>query len=421
MHGIDLISPGSKSGDSEEFRNLRAALDAPDPYMAEGPLSDHLLQAMWYPATEFSARDHINVATGHSFKCLSYYADAPDVVAYCMADGDNHLATIGAPFIRRLVKICDRLDAVLQRRPTISKDETKLERDPELSALLAGDVQVDEAEANEIVSRWPEAGKEGQQIPLGPWALFYDLVRLVWVHEWAHALTGHVRFAARDLQLMGLEEFSAQRANFRMPGETQPPAHEIFQAIELHADEFATRYLTHEILWGYDPVGRLAGPKVNLVDRFLIYNVAFCVFAVMWWMSERRHWPEQSFYPQRQPLESNEPEPIFGTFTTTHPPAALRYMRFRDFQRELTAAASAEFGASLSPSVDSASFLFLNGPLTEVDGHFGAFTVITPVIARTPTMKLLIEYEAHLLEHDAFISPRLVELGYQPTRNPFAE
>jgi hypothetical protein len=269
MTGIEFIGPSGGNA-SPEFEALRASVGAPPPWFDTSALSGHLSQAMWFPALFFSSQQHLNAQSGRPFSLWAYYADDLDVIAYCVADEDRHLATIGAPFVWRLVKICDLLGEALSRRPRIgvaTAEQPKLSHDPEFAALLAGDIAVSRDEAVAIAARWPEPEREGQQLELGPYALFHDLVRLIWVHEWAHALTGHVSFASRDLQLMALPEFSAERSQLQSASADRPPAHEVFQAIELHADEFAVRYCAQQILWGYDPIGRVAGPRVDLVDR----------------------------------------------------------------------------------------------------------------------------------------------------------
>jgi len=422
VNGIHFVGP-QHGTTPPEFEALRTAVGAPPPWFGNGALANHLSQAMWFPATFFSAQNHVNRTTGHPFSLMAYYAADPDIIAYCDAEGDRHLATIGAPFIWRMVKVCEQLGDALSLRPRIgaSEKDGKVTHDGRLASLLAGDVAVSEAEAEAIVAGWPDPMQDGQQIELGPYALFHDLVRLIWVHEWAHALTGHVRLTARDLTLMGFAEFSPERSKFEVKAAEQPPAHEIFQALELHADEFAVRYLAQQILWGYDPIGHVAGPRVDLVDRLLIFNTAFCVFAVMWWVAEMRYTPDESFTPKPHDLTSEAPEPLFDPFTTTHPPAALRYLRFRDFEREVAAQGRATYGDSLSPLVDAVSFGFLNEVLTDLDGHFGTFLAVTPMLAKTPTMARLIAYESHLLRINEFTEPRLVELGYVPTRDPLAD
>ena len=126
----------------------------------------------------------------------------------------------------------------------------------------------------------------------------------------------------------------------------------------------------------------------------MIFNLACCVFAVIWSSAEQRYQPGLTFYPTRPPLASNDPEPLFVTFPTSHPPAALRYMRFRDFQGDLTLRfASHNPGAApLSAQVDAHSFLLLD-ELADLDPRFYQLRVHTPGISKTPEVKRLIAYE----------------------------
>ena len=103
-------------------------------------------------------------------------------------------------------------------------------------------VEVSRAEALKIVAGWPAADTCAAQLPLGGFALFYDLLRLVWLHEWAHALCGHAGLAHKELGLLRLHEFAAEREGEDVVEGLGFPRHEVMQALELHADGFATRY-----------------------------------------------------------------------------------------------------------------------------------------------------------------------------------
>jgi hypothetical protein len=291
-----------------------------------------------------------------------------------------------------------------------------------LGQLLNGDVEVSEAEALKIVADWPAADTRAAQLTLGAFALFYDLLRLVWLHEWAHALCGHAVLAQEQLGLLRLHEFAAERESRELVDGLGFPRHEVLQALELHADEFATRYCVGELLWGRDPVGDLAGPSINLVERVVIFNLACCVFAVIWTSAEQRYQPGMSFYPERPPLSSDEPEPLYVTYPTSHPPAALRYMRFRDFQRDLAAqfAKSTPGAATLGGAIDGHSLRVLN-ELAELDPRFYRLLYNTPGPAKTPETKRLIAYEAHLLKIGAALTPLLAQAAFLPTANPRAE
>jgi hypothetical protein len=291
-----------------------------------------------------------------------------------------------------------------------------------LAQLLSGETAVSTKEALGIVSAWPKPGKQEQR-SLGAFAVFYDLLRLVWMHEWAHALCGHAAVAKSTMGLAQMHEFSAARQEARpVPEVGGYPANEVLQAMEIHADEFAVRYLVGAILWGSDPVGDLAGPHINLVERLVIFNLACCVFAVIWSSAEQRYQPGLTYYPPRPPLASNDPEPLYVTFPTSHPPAALRYMRFRDFQGDLTLRfASQNPGAApLSAQVDAHSFLLLD-ELADLDPRFYQLRVDTPSISKTPEVKRLIAYEERLLEIGTALTPLLERACFVPTADPTAE
>jgi len=295
-------------------------------------------------------------------------------------------------------------------------------RDEMLAALLSGDAEVSPAEAREIVAGWPAPGTRGAQIPLGAFALFHDLLRLVWLHEWAHALCGHAALVRDSLGLVRLHEFAADRAGNELVAGLGWPRHEVLQSIELHADEFATRYCVGQLLSGQDTVGELAGPSINLVERLVIFNLACCVFAVMWAEAEQRWQPGISFYPPRPSLDSDRPEPLYVSYPTSHPPAALRYMRFRDFQQEqvMQYALRNPKAATLGPAIDGHSFLMLEA-LAPLHPRFWRLRDDTPGPARTPEVGRLIAYETHLLKIGRALAPLLEKTGYVPTADPYAE
>ena len=419
MDGLHFIWPADPPRDRTAFDRISLALVAPPPYTGNNALTRHLQRALMGPVEHLTMLGHVNRERGVAFNCFAYYADDPEAVASCSMRDDVYLASIGAPFVWRLVKICDRLGPALARRPRVPKRPEapgRLTPDPELAGLLDGTIDVSEAEAVRIAGAWPDAATLSADIELGEYALFYDLIRLVWLHEWAHALCGHVAASAGALQLTQLPEFSKARAENVPLGATGYSRLEILQALEMHADEFATRYCVQQLLWGVDPIGQLAGPKVDLIDRLLIFNVACCVFAVVWALAEQRYSPGMSFYPPALPLTSNEPDPLFTVIKASHPPAALRYLRFRDFQRDL-AAQYGGGGSHLSPMVDAVSFGFID-TLGQANPHFFDLQNKTPMLVKTPTHKRLIAYETHLLGLDPILSPLLVRGGFVPTRQP---
>jgi hypothetical protein len=284
----------------------------------------------------------------------------------------------------------------------------------ELSRLVAGELDVSPAEADQIVNAWPDANLEGGELPLGPFALFYDLVRLIWAHEWAHALCGHVDVASEMLGFGRLHEFSSDRPGGDVVPELGAPRAEVLQAMESHADEFATRLCVGEILWGHDPVGRLAGPKINLVERMVFFNVACSVFAVIWALQERRYAREDTFFPPPREADPNAPDLLFVPLRSSHPPAVLRYMRFRDFAGQI----GSEYAPQLGPAANATTTSYIDASLSKMSPHFHHLLTVSPGIARTPTQTRLMAYERHLLEIGVPLGPLLEAHGYVPTADP---
>lgn len=417
---FDFIYPSAPERAHPLYDRLSIALVAPRAHVACNALTRHMDQAMVWAALDLDLRTHRNLATERSFDCASYYADDANTVAWCAMHEGAYLATIGMPFVRRLVKVCQRIaDAVLPLMPDGRAAEGRtIERDAELAALLQGNAAVSEAEALAIVAAWPGADTQGAQIGLGAFALFYDLLRLVWLHEWAHALCGHVALAQEQLGLARLHEFAAERESDATMDGFGFPRYEVLQTLEMHADEFATRYCVGEILWGTDPMGDLAGPSINLIERLVVFNLACCVFAVMWADAERHFLPGETLYPTR---EQQDEGLLFVTTKTSHPPAPLRYLRFRGFERDLVVhyAQHNPSAAQLPLWVDARSFGLLD-PLSQLDPRFYGLRAETPVVARTPDMSRLEAYEAHLLEVATALRPQLERCGFVPTVDPRA-
>lgn len=405
MSGIHFASATNAGKRGAGLEKLREALVAPPVYEAKNPISDHLWTAIRFPVADLTARQYVNRKVEREFECFSYYCDDSYVRAYCAAHGDSYMATLGIQFVRILVKVCNQLAPALERRPRTNRPKKKgpvLKRDPVLASLIEGDVEVSEAEALAIVSAWPAANTRGAQIELGGYTLFYDLVRLIWLHEWAHALFGHVGFTSQKLGLAQLHEFSTDRVGEEIVSGLRYPKYEVLQSLEIDADEFATRYCVSQLLWGYDPIGQMAGPTVDLVDRLLFFNIACCVFAVIWSRAEQRYSSRMTYYPP---------------FKTSHPPAALRYLRFRDFERHLATQYSMQSAPTLSPLVDAWSVLFLDR-MGSVNQDFRDLLHETQGGLTTPSMERLDAYQARLLEVGGALQPYLTAFAFDPSYDP---
>jgi hypothetical protein len=376
---------------------LSLALAAPRRLEDRSDLALHMDRAMVGVEDHLQWLDHVQPATGREFDLAAYYADDLDTQAWCAAHDGRFLACIGMGFVCRLVKICDRIGAAIL--PLALKADGGFSRpapaafDGELAALIRGDIDVSRAEAQAIASAWPAPHAWGLQCGFGGWALFYDLLRLVWLHEMAHALCGHVAVVQDRLGLAGLQEFAAEREAAVRVQDLDLPRHLVLQAFETHADEFAAAYCIEQLLFVKDPPSAIAGPRVDLASRLVVFNLACCVFAVMWAYAERAGRPVDS----------------------SHPPADFRYLRFRTTHQRLLDEFHAQEpqAAGLRLKVDAHSFGLLEA-LESLDPRFGDLRVITPVVAQTPQMQRLADYEDLMLDIGELLAPWLREAGFLP-------
>ena len=422
MDNFDFIYPSFEPSRHALYDELAVPLVAPLPYVHADALSKHMDNAMFWAVLELDLRGHVNRPSGRDFRCIAYYADDPDVTAYCAEHQGSYLTVLGMPFVRRLAKVCQRLgDALLPLDLACfpaSRDIPPLAYDGVLSQLLQGDVEVSGTEAAQIAAAWPHVetnAREGAPLELGAFVLFHDLVRLVWLHEWAHALCGHAVLARSHLGLDRLHEFSAERQSAQIVDGFGFPRNEVLQALEMHADEFAARYCVSALLRGPDPVEQITGSGTNLSERLILFNLACCIFAVMWATAEQRYQPGMTIYPPRDARLSGK-TPLFLTYPTSHPPAELRYMRFRDFQRDqLVGFAKEEPAATdVHSFVDAYSHSMIYR-IAQLDRTFWKLLDVTPNAFKSPKMQRLIAYEAHLLEISMALSPRAEEAGFVPT------
>ncbi len=401
--GVNVLWPHQGQEQSEHTWLVTVGEPAglPPPYLEDNALTRHLLSALFFMSLELSHRNHVN-PRAEGFRSVAYVASDPSITACCTKVGDTHVVIVGVQWLFRLVGLCDRLRPALARRPRAGRpvaDETPAPASEELTELLWGRTDIEAAEALAIAESWPEAGAESLGIQMDAWTVFYDLVRLVFMHEWAHALCGHVGLFQQELGVMRFHESSVDRASEGDFGQLGFPTSEVMQCLEMHADEFSVRANVGELLYGYDPAGRVAGPKTDLIDRMLLYNTACCVFTVIWALDELK-------------LQGDEAPATAGT----HPPVGLRYDRFRNFQRQF----SASYNPQLVSAVDAFSFGFVD-TLTDASGCFGGLAGWTPMLARTPAMKSHEAYEQYLMRIGPVLWEAIGEHAFRPTADPRAD
>ena len=161
-----------------------------------------------------------------------------------------------------------------------------------------------------------------------------------------------------------------------------------------------------------DPVSAIAGPHVDLASRLVVFNLACCVFAVMWAQAERGGRTGMSYAPTREQQDSGL---TFRPVDGSHPPADFRYLRFRTTQQRLLDEFHAQEpqAAGLHLKVDAHSFGMLEA-LARLDPHFGDLRAITPMVAKTPKMQQLADYEDLMLDLGDLLAPWLREAGFVP-------
>ena len=392
--GIYLATGSSPVADQVLEQLLRSStVELPQP-CALGRVLVDLVDWVVVPDVEFLAsRDHRDAA-GREPCVVVYFTDDADVRAQSMSVGEAAIVVVGTAYLYRLVTICSHLALPFSHRPRMdvpSADQPAIDDvppDPNLTGLLAGVDEVTALDASALAGAWPEPGAEQTMSDLAEWAVFYDLLRLVLYHELAHCLSGHLRLG-NEVHAPHLLEPARPQGARRILGATP---RQVQQGLELHADEFSVRSNLGQILYGYDPAGLLVRDRVDLADRLLVLNTAFCVFAIVTRLSESGSLLEEEDWPRR-----------------FHPPVPLRFDRFRNFQRQF----AMEFNPVLLSAVDALSMLFLD-TLERSSPYFHDLKMLTPVMVRTPIMKTVERYEQTLLEVEPQIGARLDSLAYFP-------
>lgn len=315
-------------------------------------------------AEHFNQRNHAR-ADGTRLRCTSCFVDRLSSTAFAGYAPNRAVALLDAGHIARMTAICDRLTPMLRRMPG-EKDRPKAARDVQLVRLLRRFVTPNWAQADSIAKGFPDPMSQGAGF--GGYMVLSDLVRLIWVHEWAHIMLGHVDLFA----LMGqreLDEHSSRRDSISGSLNGAPWPH-VLQLFELHADQFAVSFLAQQILRGYDPVGAMASAEVNLVHRLCILAAACAIFAVDASLKEAKKDPK----------------------TATHPSAGMRYM----CMLQQVEGVATEFNAGLT--IARAYVYRMIEDLAALSEDFYQLLEITPMLAKTPRYKDMCRVSDYLFE-----------------------
>lgn len=316
-------------------------------------------------AEHFNRRDHAR-ADGKRLRCTSCFIENLDTTAFAGYAPNRAVALLDAGHVARMAAICDRLTPLL-RQPLGGKDRQKFTRDLPLVRLLRRFVTPDWSQGDTIARGFPDPSRRGAGF--GGYMVLSDLIRLIWVHEWAHVMLGHV-----DLNSMmghtGLDEHSARRDGNSVGALEGMPWPHVLQFFELHADQFAVSFLTQQVLRGYDPAGAMAGAEVDLIQRLCALAAACAVFAV------------DSF------LKEDKADPNLAT----HPSAGMRYMCM--LQQIETVAIEYDPGLTIARTY---TYRMIED-LVALSEDFYDLIQITPMLFKTPRYKEMCRVSDYLFE-----------------------
>lgn len=410
MPAVELILPGQLP---ERFAGRLQEHGLPLPLAQPedgGPLFSavylHLIGSLLPPIEYLDRLQHRQVGSAELLRCAIYFTSDPDAYASCTLVEGRHYIFIGVDLVEQLVRCCEQLGPALTRRGDEHPDLDSLRAGPDLDAVLSNTESLDSDECvrlAEVARGWPIPGfGVGPDTPgIAEMTVLHDLLRLVVVHEFAHCVCGHVAFFSREMGARELPEFGAVRQDYALNEKLDAPRTHIRQAIEAHADEWSINFSALQVLVGYDPASLMFGERIDLVDRLLLLNIAFGIFAIDWTLSEQRINPAMSFRVGDTPAADDEgPDVIrsmgrpFRVVRSSHPPAVFRYYRHLYLVYGACIQHYGEQGLGTYVAARTTDFLAtIAGPLS---GYFNSLLNYTPSFAKTPDIKTLGAYEDYL-------------------------
>ena len=327
----------------------------------------HLLPVTDGDAAHFASRNHRR-NDGQELGCFSVLARSLQTTALAGHRAGFNYAVVDAGYVARMACICDRLTPVITAGNS-GRGTQKFDRDNELTMLLRRFKAPSWSEADAVAKGFPDIFSTGN--PFGGYMVFQDLIRLIWVHEWAHIMLGHSEIWSDFVSKNGFPEHAETRDESLALAIEDVPWSLALQTFELQADQFATSFISKQILYGWDPAAQLAGPNIDLVQRLAVFAAACAVFAV------------DSY------LVQGERDPAFAS----HPGATLRYMTMLHTIQEVA------FGYQ-DPRLASAVRLATFGTimdLSQLAGDFHGLLTATPMVAETPLYKSLCKEQDFLM------------------------
>lgn len=312
---------------------------------------------------------HAN-AEGRHFSNVSYFTTEAFPEALSVELDGVSRTTVSIGLVRHLAGLAAEIYQDLV--PILFEGQASLPSplgDVELDTLMRYGRVVDDQELAAIIAPYPrffgdnaDGGHESEYF------FFADMLRFVWLHEWAHGFAGHTRVAAERLGATALRE----------AGEPihAAEATAILHALEFEADALAVRFMLWQIFSGLDMPGRVVSFKGGLGQRVLWMLLGVST-VIAHWATMERHVP----VAQRK-----------------HPSAAFRYLNAWDTVRvELLRTGKPQE----MTSVNAQAYRALS-QLSKTSAAFASLQAATPLVAETPSIKRLrAEVDEHIATLEA--------------------
>ncbi|MCW8832627.1 MAG: hypothetical protein OQK03_04855 [Colwellia sp.] len=316
----------------------------PDVHDTHNTLLTHVNAAISGDLLAINLSKPKRVVDNKPYKALIYITTEVDEVARCTNEGDYYLITLSYSLICRIALIASRLDEVIicRREKQNFGDEKRadngsetyqdaeLPHDDFLFGLLARSEDINQTDALRVSDSWiPNCKDHG----FGTHMVFYDLVRMIVLHELAHCIFGHLEIVENTLGLMSLQE---HELNSNQTG-LSDKENELLQSIEFEADRIAISSMTAQILVGFDPAWVLfSNADIEIADRLSVLNLSIAIFSSLWDMNEIKKGISALPLAER----------VSKIIDSTHPPAKLRYANMSEFMLRNSSGIALKFNIS---------------------------------------------------------------------------
>lgn len=252
-----------------------------------------------------------HIKSNKEFRLISYVSDELEESARCSQEEGVFFVTVSYRLLCKLVLLAQKLAPLIKTFEAPEPDSRyPISHDEELLQLINGTGSIDIELARETAFSW---FNESYHRGFGPQVIFYDLVRLVFLHEWSHCILGHIEQVNRELGLSSLKEHDVNPTK-EYKGYSRPNM--LLQAIEMEADRVAISTLTVQLMIGIDASIALFGEDdINLGDRLSVVVLAIAAYSAVWHVKEKKEG-----FPDH--LATIDVDMIIDS---SHPPAIFRF------------------------------------------------------------------------------------------------